>query len=356
MSKRIPVKNIYYMLCYAWDLLNEMDEVKSSDITGFDAYNLFARVMASGIQRLLKRGLGRGYSTVEEDCQVIKGKIDFSDSIKRQTMRHLRLSCHYEVMDHNTIFNRVIKATLSRLLGYRGLHDDNRVELSKVNRFFAEIEDIKLSHHLFSNIRFCRGDAQYEMLIRICEIIFRNSVIDEATGHILFKDFERDKRLWELFELFVFNFYKKHIGDQYRVSHSKQIAWDLDDNGQDVKYLPTMVTDTMLENKWRRLIIDTKYYAEAVIGQYEDSKKIRSQHLYQIYAYVQNSAASAAPEQQVEGILLYPQVDGHIDCEYDIQGQRILVKMVDLNDEWEVIHYRLLDIVGLAMPEARRSL
>lgn len=346
MSKGIPVKNIYYMLCYAWNLLNETEKVKSSEVIGVDAYNLFARVMVSGLEKLIKRGIGRGYSLVEDDTQVIRGKVDFAFSIKRQTMRHLRLNCHYEVMNHDTLFNRVIKATISNLLRYRDLHDNNREALTKIQRFFTEINDIKLTQNLFSNIHFHKGNGHYEMLIRICEMVYRNSAIDESTGQILFRDFERDKRLWELFELFVFNFYKRHLGHNCRVSHGTQVAWALDGAGQNVTHLPDMITDTVLENRERRLIIDTKYYAEAMVGRYEDSRKLRSQHLYQIYAYVHNSANTAMLGQRVDGMLLYPRVDGDVDCDYSIQGHRISVKMVNLNDGWEGIQQRLLDIVG----------
>lgn len=352
MSQGIPIKNIYYMLCYAWNLLNEIEKVKTSELTGVDAYNLLSRVMVNGLDQLIKRGLGRGYSPIEEDSQVLRGKVDFASSVKRQTMRNFRLACQYEVMAHNTLFNQILKATISRLLRYRELHENNRGALIKVHRFFGEIADIMLSQRLFSNIQFHKGNAHYEMLIRIAEIIYRNSAVDEYTGQTLFRDFERDTRLWELFELFVYNFYKRHLGHQYSISHGTQVEWALDGTDQDMTYLPTMITDTILEDRQRRLIVDTKYYAEAVVGRYGDSKKLRSQHLYQIYTYVNNSAKKTIPGQRVDGLLLYPKVDGNIDCDYSIQGHRISVKMVDLNNEWEEIHQRLLDIVNGRTSEA----
>lgn len=51
----IPVENVYYLLCYAWDKLAEKDVVNIDPTKSTDLVNLFARVLASGIDHLLKK-------------------------------------------------------------------------------------------------------------------------------------------------------------------------------------------------------------------------------------------------------------------------------------------------------------
>ena len=53
---KIPIQNIYYLLCYAWNKLDERDIV---DVRGIDSTNildLFARVLIGGLSRLFKQG------------------------------------------------------------------------------------------------------------------------------------------------------------------------------------------------------------------------------------------------------------------------------------------------------------
>ena len=57
----IPVANIYYLLCYAWDVLDERDSLADVDAQeSTELLALFARVLNNGTRRLLRRGLDRG--------------------------------------------------------------------------------------------------------------------------------------------------------------------------------------------------------------------------------------------------------------------------------------------------------
>ena len=57
----IPIQNIYYLLCYAWNKLEEGNIVDVKGIETNKLYNLFAKVLINGASRLLKMGLDRGW-------------------------------------------------------------------------------------------------------------------------------------------------------------------------------------------------------------------------------------------------------------------------------------------------------
>jgi 5-methylcytosine-specific restriction endonuclease McrBC regulatory subunit McrC len=71
------------------------------------------------------------------------------------------------------------------------------------------------------------------------------------------------------------------------------------------------------------------------------ARRLRSAHLYQLYAYLQNTRCDAEP---VDGILLYAQVGQAEDSEVVIQDHRVRVTTLDLSAEWEQIHRQLLDL------------
>src|ERR1035441_6422817 len=73
---QIPIANIYYLLCYAWDALEERDAL--ADVGALDSTHLLglsAGGLVTGTRRLLRRGLDRGYLAREEEIPGIRGKL-----------------------------------------------------------------------------------------------------------------------------------------------------------------------------------------------------------------------------------------------------------------------------------------
>ena len=73
-DKSILIKNIYYMLSYAFTTLNQggYENVATEDFDNL--HNLFAAILAKGIGRQLKQGLYREYMNRTETLPVVRGK------------------------------------------------------------------------------------------------------------------------------------------------------------------------------------------------------------------------------------------------------------------------------------------
>ena len=58
-KNKIKVANIYYLLCYAWDKLEEKEivDVQEDGIT--ELVDLFASVLVNGVTHLFNQGLDR---------------------------------------------------------------------------------------------------------------------------------------------------------------------------------------------------------------------------------------------------------------------------------------------------------
>ena len=46
----IPINNLFYMLCYAWNLLSIKDTIKVDRDEFKDAYSLLARIFSHGVE------------------------------------------------------------------------------------------------------------------------------------------------------------------------------------------------------------------------------------------------------------------------------------------------------------------
>ena len=93
-------------------------------------------------------------------------------------------------------------------------------------------------------------------------------------------------------------------------------------------------------------MIDTKFYSHIMQKRY-GKRIIRPDHMYQIYSYVKNMITHEAwSGKNVSGMLLYAKTDEGIDIDkkYDMDGNRIFVKTLDLNQPFISITNQLEQI------------
>lgn len=351
-KNEIPIKNIYYMLSYAYTNLKIDNNIKKETESFENIYELLSRVLISGVNNLIKRGFYKEYITKDEDTNNIRGKISITQSIKRQTHIHKRLNCLFDEFNEDVLFNSIIKTTINKLIIITDLNKKLKGELNKLTLFFDSVASIDLNQRVFSLILWNRNNQHYKLLINICEMIFNLELPDESKeGEIHFKDFikKHDKEMATLFENFVFNYYKKEFKD-LKV-HKPYIKWYLNseyENNSKNNLLPTMRTDIVLENKDlkpsnpKQLIIDTKFYSN-ILSTYYEKSSVNSGNLYQIYSYVNNSPFPG----EIRGMLLYAALGEEIDLDYKIGEHIIYIKTLNLNQDWGRIDKRLKEIANL---------
>lgn len=126
---------------------------------------------------------------------------------------------------------------------------------------------------------------------------------------------------------------------------ASQIPWALDDGIGTM--LPVMQSDIMLTKDDTVLIIDAKYYTHTTQTQY-DVHTLHSGNLYQIFTYVKNKDTGFGDKPHtVSGMLLYAATDEAIqpDNSYQMSGNKISVRTLDLNQEFSEIATQLNTIV-----------
>jgi 5-methylcytosine-specific restriction enzyme subunit McrC len=345
-TPKIPIRNIYYMLCYAWDILDQKDTLALGTESLDNIYNLLSRVYISGVTNLLKRGLNRNYIEEAEEMPMIKGKINITSSLKRQSFRFGKAVCIYDDFSHDIVLNQIIKRTINILLKTPELDNNLKIKLNKLVASFQQIQDISLTDRMFSTLRFDRNNHHYVLLMNISELIYKGLITKEEGDQLRFSDFIREKQMAKLYEKFVLNFYKKHLDNNYRV-HSPKINWKIDESvtDEDLALLPTMLTDIVVEDKKNntQLIIDTKYYSQTLISsKWSELKKVRTAHLYQIYAYIHHSTYDG----YITGMLLYPTVEKEINTIFPM-SKTISIKTLNLDTEWKNIERRLISLIQI---------
>jgi 5-methylcytosine-specific restriction enzyme subunit McrC len=344
VGRAIPIENVYYLFCYAWDRFREGATIGVSQVASPKLFDLFSSVLLRGVNRLVRRGLDRGYTETQEDLPAVRGRIVLSETIRRNLLMFGRANCRFDDLSYDVLHNRIIKATLARLLNIDELDSRLRHELFQSRRLFANVSDVSLSSALFRRVQLSRNNANYDLLIKICELIHWALLPHEQGAGTKFSDPLKDERLMaSVFEVFVRNFYK--VEQRAFSVKSETIQWDAAAlTSESAQYLPAMRTDVTLRSNERTIVIDTKYYPEALTENF-GQKKIRSDHLYQLYAYLKNIKS---PVGLPEGILLYPTTSEPLDLAFIVSGHKIRVVTLQLDQPWQKIHAELCSLLTSA--------
>jgi len=337
----IPIQNIYYMLLYAFQVLNEQGYKNIATEQFNNTAELMAAILAKGIAVQIKRGLGKEYIPQTEALSALRGKIDIAESIKTQTMLKKQMICSYDEFSVNGIMNRIIKSTVELLLR-SDISKSRKKELRKLMVYFGEVEPIDL-YTVNWNIQYNRNNQTYRMLISVCYLVVKGLLQTNSDGSTRLMDFIDEQHMCDLYEKFILEYYRKEYPEI--TANASQIPWQLDDGVGAM--LPKMQTDVMLTYKEKVLIIDAKYYTHTTQLRY-DTHKLHSGNLYQIFTYVKNKEIQlAAVPHEVSGMLLYAKTDEIIvpDNSYYMSGNKVIVRTLDLNLDFAGIATQLNHIV-----------
>ncbi|MCM1302851.1 MAG: 5-methylcytosine-specific restriction endonuclease system specificity protein McrC [Lachnospiraceae bacterium] len=339
-DKSILIKNIYYMLSYAFQILKQSnyDEVASEK---FDkAQDLFAAILSKGIAQQLKQGLFREYVTRNETLSVLRGKLDMPNTIRNRIQRKQKLACEFDELSENNLFNQILKTTIHFLIIDDGVDPERKSALKKLLVFLDGIQQLEPSEIPWSRLHYRRNNKNYELLMNICYFVLDGMLQTTEEGEYRMAAFS-DDHMARLYEKFILEYYHQHHTYLSEVK-AGQIKWDLvgDNSESMIRFLPVMRTDIMLRLNERILIIDAKYYGQTLQTRF-DKHSLHSGNVYQIFAYVKNQDKDNTGN--VAGLLLYAKTDEEItpDCTFNMGGNQIGAKTLDLNKEFPLIAAQL---------------
>lgn len=328
-DKTIIINNIYHMLSYAFQTLNQKNYEEVAVESFDEMYDLLAAILAKGIGIQLKQGLYREYINRQEELPAMRGKINMPGTIKNRLTHKRVLTCDFDELSENNLFNRIIKTTVTLLLRNAKVKSEYKDDLRKKMLFFSNVDTLEPTSIRWSFIRFQRNNQTYRMLLSICQLIIEGMLITTDAGDYRLASFADEQRMCRLYEKFILEYYSRHY-PELKVSAS-QIPWSVDDGIR--KMLPVMQSDIHLQKDNTVLIIDAKYYSHTTQTRY-DKHTLHSNNMYQIFTYVKNRDYEFGDEEhKVSGMLLYAKTEEEIqpDNMYQMHGNQIAVKTLDLN-------------------------
>lgn len=339
-DKGILIKNIYYMLTYAFQSLRQTnyDSIATEEFENI--YDMFAAILGKGVANQLKQGLFREYLLKSGELSVLRGKLNIQGTIKQRIQHRQRLQCEYDELSENNLLNQILKTTMLVLVQQKTVKQERKVLLKKDLILFDKVDIIEPNQIRWDSIRYQRNNLSYKMLMNICYMVLDGLIMSSEKGEVKLASFIDERTMHSLFEKFILEYYRYHH-PEYK-ANPDAIPWNIDDGM--VEFLPSMITDITLKSRDKILIIDAKYYKNTMQTNYNVSS-IHSGNLYQIYAYVKNLDKDNTGK--VAGMLLYAKTQEQItpSNKYLMGGNTVWVRTLDLNLPFTQITDQLEKIV-----------
>ena len=329
----IPIRNIYYMLSYAFSELRGTD-YRYMNVENLETMkDLCACILTRAVSLQLKRGLIREYVTEEVELMSPKGKIEITASITSGVIQNHRLICSHDEFSENSVRNRIVKQTLTVLLA-SDVKQEYRAEIRKLIRFFADVDLID-PHIINWSMAYDRNNQSYRFPMAICKLVLKDLLMTQSDGTFRMMDLLDERAQYAIYEKFILEYYAKEWPQLH--ANSSRIKWGLD-NDDTPGMLPSMLSDIMLNDGHTWFIIDAKFYSKNVQNNQGRSTLI-SGNLYQILSYVQNKKfelGKTGKPFDVVGMLLYARTQDSLQpdgFDKNILGNRMMTKTLDLNQD-----------------------
>jgi len=324
--KRQAISNLLYMLSYTHKL-----DVKEADLASLNKVNdnffeVLIFLFAKNLLALIQNNINKEYVSREDNLPFIKGKLQFSNHIKLNSITRTNFYLRYDEFCEDNILNRIFKYT-THLLIKTTKNFSNLKLLQELQFIFNDISLQRVNADDFKKINLTRLNKVYEPVLNLAKIFISQSSLEMSADNISTFSFVFDMNL--LFEEYIGTMIRRSCSNRFSSITLQKPCRNLVEskivNGKDLGPVFRMKPDIALGQNYKQpeVIVDTKY---KVLKDEEKKEGVSQADLYQMNAYSKKYKCANI-------VLLYPkltdQADKNIQFKID-KNTNVHIRTVDL--------------------------
>ena len=213
--------------------------------------DLYYDLFLSETETIFKHGLRKNYRSVDENLSKVKGKIFFTNHIRKNAFHNERFYVEYKIFDANNRLNQIL---LKALLVLKTIvHNPNYdIRINKLLLNFEDVSEENITEKWFEIINYDRNTERYRQAITLAKLIILRYSPDLKGGNenVLAIMFDMNR----LYENYVFR--------KLRTVQSKPeipIINVKEQNRTPFWESRDLRADIVVETNDKRLVIDTKW-------------------------------------------------------------------------------------------------
>ena len=284
--------------------------------------DLFVRMFLDETYRLIQCGLKSDYTVKQDNEPYVRGKIIFSEHIRKNLLHREQLFVESDVFSVDCPENRLVKSTALYL--QRHTTDlQNRKDLRIVLSVLEQVPVSKNAEQDFQRCGQSRSMADYRRLLDLCRVFLQGKSFTAFSGGqsalALLFPMER------VFESYVAAVLRRHLDSkQYQVHVQVKGKYLFELPRKQFALRPDLVIEDL--NSGEKTVLDTKW---KLLSPQWRNYGISQADMYQMYAYQKEYAAK-------QTVLLYPNCEAMVDqktslCYSSPSGNLVRVQILHLD-------------------------
>jgi len=197
---KVPVSTLFYMLAVAYRFPVPWRDQAVHFEKIAEVLEHVAMYFATLIEERINLGLYRQYVECEDNLAVVRGRIDFSNSLRRNFMLSHRHYCRYEEFTWDIPENQIVRQTARMLAGW-DFRPRARLRLARIDGSLDDVAPTTLPMDVFERFHYHRLNNDYMHLHSLCRLFLEGASLVERSGVFAFRSFLLDMN--KLFEEFV---------------------------------------------------------------------------------------------------------------------------------------------------------
>ena len=319
LEPKIPVPRLLFLLSYT------LDPARWRDIPfDFATAPSLLEAMIPGfvhqVRRAIELGLLQGYQRRADTLTTVRGRIDFSQQLRRHHGRSPPIEVAYDEFTEDIIENRLLKAAIHRLGQLQLRTATSRRALRALASAFDRISLVPYDPHRLPDVAYTRLNRHYQPAVELARLILQATSINLSHGGQRSSAFLVNMN--DIFEAFVTVALREALDADERTFPTPDRAPRLHlDDDRHINVRPDL---TWLRNGRRVFVGDVKYKQTAPTSS-------PNADLYQALAY---TVATGLPD----AMLIY--AAGEIDDgDHSISsvGKQLRVRTLDVSTEPEQV-------------------
>lgn len=278
------ISNLLFMLEYTGKV--KIGSISSANLLSDKSsfYEILIFLFASNLLQILKNDFYQEYSLFKENLGYIKGKINFGNHIRLNSISQHKFFVEYDDFNENNILNQTLKLVSSLLLKASRSIQNIRL-LQEISFILSDVELKTVSVEEVRRVKLNRMTSKYEYALNMCRLFLEKSSIQLATGSIKSFSFLIDMNV--LFEEFIATLLRRECRIEGVTITSQRptrpfVLHKIAESDSKTNLFMLRPDIICTSGDKVKLIVDTKY---KILDRATRKEGVKQADLYQMFAY-----------------------------------------------------------------------
>lgn len=213
--------------------------------------DLYYDLFLSETETIFKHGLRKNYRTVDENLNKVKGKILFTNHIRKNALHKERFYVEHRIFDADNKLNQILYKALL-ILKTIAHNPNHNIRINKLLINFEDISEENITEKWFEKLKFDRNTERYRQAITLAKLIILRYSPDLKGGN--------ENVLAIMFDMNIL--YENYVYRKLKVLQSDSenpIIKVKEQNRTPFWETRGLRADIVVETADKRLVIDTKW-------------------------------------------------------------------------------------------------